>query len=38
VFPHFKDGEQVITDAEKLSKKALDAAGLNGRLEPAWRQ
>ena len=38
VFPRFKDGERVIRDAEKVGKRALDAAGLSGRLEPAWRQ
>ena len=38
VFPRFKDGERVIRDAEKIGKRALDAAGLSGRLEPAWRQ
>jgi 5-methylthioadenosine/S-adenosylhomocysteine deaminase len=38
VFQRFKDGERVIKEAEKIGKKALDAAGLSGRLEPAWRQ
>lgn len=37
-FPRFKDGARVIRDAEKIGKRALDAAGLSGRLEPAWRQ
>ena len=37
-FPHFKDGARVvIRDAERVGKRALDAAGLSGRLEPAWR-
>jgi len=37
-FPRFKDGARVIRDAEKIGRRALDAAGLSGRLEPAWRQ
>jgi len=37
-FPQFKDGARVIRDAERVGKRALDAAGLSGRLEPAWRQ
>jgi hypothetical protein len=38
IFPRFKDGERIVRDAEKIGKKALNAAGLSGRLEPAWRQ
>ena len=38
VFPRFGDGERVIQDAEKIGRRALDVAGLSGRLEPAWRQ
>jgi 5-methylthioadenosine/S-adenosylhomocysteine deaminase len=37
MFPRFADSARVIRDAEKIGKRVLDAAGLSGRLEPAWR-
>jgi hypothetical protein len=38
MFPRFKDGDRITREAEKIGKRALDAAGLSGRLEPAWRR
>ena len=36
-FPKFKDGSRLIKEAEEIGKSVLAAAGLSGRLTPAWR-
>lgn len=37
-FTRFRESERTILEAEKIGKKALNAAGLTDRLEPAWRR
>jgi 5-methylthioadenosine/S-adenosylhomocysteine deaminase len=37
-FARFKECERTILEAENIGRKALDAAGLRSRLEPAWRR
>ena len=37
-FPRLKDSQRFIKEAEKIGEKILAAAGLSGRMQPAWRQ
>jgi 5-methylthioadenosine/S-adenosylhomocysteine deaminase len=37
-FSRCKDSRRIISEAEQFGRKALDAAGLSGRLQPVWRK